>query len=179
MSKFLKYVGVIIASGLYIWAIKFLFEDDNWAGISALTTMLLAIAAFWSIRENRRIRDKDIDRKYKKEALKEISEWSEASYNLFYDMQQIIPNLEPHEARKLEKTLTILWVKRDAIYELACDVDIELAELVNLVKNDLDDYWKKKGGWTPNMKKKQENLLERLFTALFKKTVEKRAKLKL
>jgi len=47
--QLLKYVALIIAGGLYIWVIIILLEDGNWVGISAITTMLLAIAAFWNI----------------------------------------------------------------------------------------------------------------------------------
>lgn len=45
----LKPAAALIAGGLYVWAIVILLENDNWLGISALTTMLLAIAAFWNI----------------------------------------------------------------------------------------------------------------------------------
>ncbi len=48
----LRYAAAIAVGGLYVWAIVFLVRNDNWAGISALTTMLLAIAAFWTIRQN-------------------------------------------------------------------------------------------------------------------------------
>ena len=49
LLELLKYGASIIAGGLYVWVIILLAKDDNWAGISALTTMLLAIAAFWAI----------------------------------------------------------------------------------------------------------------------------------
>ena len=45
----LKYGAALIAGGFYIWAIIILLNNDNWIGISTLTTMLLAIAAFWNI----------------------------------------------------------------------------------------------------------------------------------
>lgn len=68
----LKYVGIIIAGGLYIRALIILAENDNWVGISALTTMLLAIAAFWTIRQNYIFRK----RERKERLLKEIIEWA-------------------------------------------------------------------------------------------------------
>ncbi len=61
----------LIAGGLYIWAIKFLLEDDNWVGISALTTMLLAIAAFWAIRQNHGLRKSE----KRERLLNKIIEW--------------------------------------------------------------------------------------------------------
>jgi len=72
VGKFLRNAGLIIAGGLYIWVITILLENDNWVGISALTTMLLAIAAFLAIRQTR-----SIQRAEKRERqLKEIIEWA-------------------------------------------------------------------------------------------------------
>ena len=72
MIRFLKYGASVIAGGLYIRAIIFLVNNDNWVGISALTTMLLALAAFWAIRQNYQFR-----RQEKKERLlNEIIEWA-------------------------------------------------------------------------------------------------------
>lgn len=70
---FLKFGGSLIAGGLYVWVITILLEDGNWLGISALTTMLLAIAAFWAIWQNYRFREKD----RKERLLNEIIEWAE------------------------------------------------------------------------------------------------------
>ena len=71
LSEPFRYGALTIAGSLYIWAIIFLLRSNNWAGISALTTMLLAIAAFWAIMDNRYGRL--VDRKER--LLNEIIEW--------------------------------------------------------------------------------------------------------
>ncbi len=57
--QLLKYGALIIAGGFYIWAIIILLNNDNWIGISTLTTMFLGIAAFWSIWQNHTFRKRD------------------------------------------------------------------------------------------------------------------------
>jgi hypothetical protein len=139
-------------------------------------TFLLALAAFWSIRENLRVRADDIDREHKRRALQYILDWARKSYDLFYDMQKFH---EINEREMLEKTLTMLWAEKDAIGEAAKDVDSKLVQSVDSVKNNLDSYWREKGSWIPEKIKKAENELEGEFALLFKKAVEIRAKLKL
>ena len=72
MSGFLKYGALFIAGGFYIWAIIILLNNDNWIGISALTTMFLAIAAFWAIWQTRSIQR----RERRDRLLNEIIEWA-------------------------------------------------------------------------------------------------------
>lgn len=68
----LKYAGVLLAGGLYIWALIFLLNADNWVGISAISTMILAIAAFWTIRNSREQEKRD----RKERLLNDIIEWA-------------------------------------------------------------------------------------------------------
>ncbi len=81
---FLKFVAVLIVSGLYVWVITILLEDNNWVGISALSTMLLAIAAFWAIWQNHNFRRETNTRERKVRAAEELLRWSEESLRLFY-----------------------------------------------------------------------------------------------
>ncbi|GEM_PF-6401172 len=78
----LKYGAAVVASGFYVWALKLLVENDNWVGASALSTILLAFAAFWSIRENRRIRNEDAQRASDAKALDVIQNWVDETLNL-------------------------------------------------------------------------------------------------
>lgn len=78
MPEFLKYGAALIAGGLYIWAIIILLNNDNWIGISALTTMLLAIAAFWAIWQNYKFRKED----RQSQSLNEIRTWAREGLNL-------------------------------------------------------------------------------------------------
>ncbi len=73
MKSFWKYGACVVAGGLYIWALIFLVNDDNWVGVSAMTTMLLAIAAFWAILESQ----KDRAVKSRERALEYIIDWAE------------------------------------------------------------------------------------------------------
>ncbi len=81
LSEPLKYGALIIAGGLYIWAIIFLLKSDNWVGISALTTMLLAIAAFWVIRQNYELHK----RERRERLLNEIIEWAAGVANIGFE----------------------------------------------------------------------------------------------
>jgi len=77
MKRFFKYGACVVAGGLYIWAVTFLVKDDNWSGVSAMTTMLLAIAAFWAILESQ----KDRAVKSRDRALEYIIDWAEETIN--------------------------------------------------------------------------------------------------
>ncbi len=88
IAKFLKYGAALIAGGFYIWTIIILFNNDNWIGISALTTMLLALAAFWAIWQNRGIQIKN----RKDRLLNEIIDWAKQLENRMF---------APWEERKL------------------------------------------------------------------------------
>ena len=63
---------MFIAAGLYIWAIIILLNQDNWIGISTITTLLLALAAFWAIMQNYSFRRKE----HRERLLNEIIEWA-------------------------------------------------------------------------------------------------------
>ena len=65
-------LGLLIAL-LIFWGFYGFIKDDNWLAVSALATLILAIAAFWAIRQNYNFR-----RQEKKERLlNEIIEWAE------------------------------------------------------------------------------------------------------
>ena len=72
-----KYLVAIALGGLYVWAILLIVKDDNWNGISAITTMSLAIAAFWAIRQNYSYRKKDSQGKL----MTEIRNWANEGLN--------------------------------------------------------------------------------------------------
>jgi len=63
------WLGIVIA--IFV-GFGFASLYGNWSAFSALATLVLALAAFWSIRENRRIRDED----RKERLLNEIIEWA-------------------------------------------------------------------------------------------------------
>lgn len=73
LLELLKYGASVIAGGLYVWVIILLAKDDNWVGISDLTTMLLVIAAFWAIWQNYMFRKHE----QKERILNNIIEWAE------------------------------------------------------------------------------------------------------
>jgi hypothetical protein len=124
-------------------------------------------------------------RERRERLLNEIIEWAKESYKLFYDMQNVLYRpksdkfLWDTESRELEKSLTLIWGQKDAMTITASEIDPKLSELVNLVKNQLDMYWKEKGSWLPDKIKTEENELEFLFAFLFKKTAEIKANMKI
>lgn len=64
-------LGLLIAL-LIFWGFYGFIKDDNWLAVSALATLILAIAAFWAIWQNYNFR-----RQEKKERLlNEIIEWA-------------------------------------------------------------------------------------------------------
>lgn len=135
--QLLKYGALIIAGSLYIWALIFLLKSDNWVGISALTTMLLAFAAFWSIRENRRIRDEDRKLSFTLRLLDEVRDWAREAVRLGFlynraksesEMIQIINMIE-----EVAKTT-------DAANIAAQVFENELIDPVNRALNVLTKY---------------------------------------
>ncbi len=70
--KGIQFFLLLLIGGAYVWVITFLAENGNWVGISALTTMLLAIAAFWTIWDRREQEKRD----RKERLLNEIIEWA-------------------------------------------------------------------------------------------------------
>ena len=141
----------------------------------AIATFLLAGAAFCAIWQNHLLQK----RERKERLLNEIIEWARESYKLFYDMQQFYSPESNVEIEELEKSLTLLWAEKDAMVSTAKYVDVELTKLVDLVKDRLDNYWKNKGSWIPQVVKETENELEALFATLFKKASETKTNLKL
>ena len=74
----LKYGLVLLIAIVIYWGFLTLYRDDNWLGISALATLLLAIAAFWVIRQNYIYRKED----RKSQSLNEIRNWAREGLNL-------------------------------------------------------------------------------------------------
>lgn len=70
--KSLKYtIGLLIIGGS-IWAGIILYHKDNWIGISAVATLLLALGAFLTIRQNYCLHA----RERRERLLNEIIEWA-------------------------------------------------------------------------------------------------------
>jgi len=142
VDGFLKYVAALIAGGLYIWAIIFLLNDDNWIGISTLTTMLLAIAAFWVIWQNYSFRKED----RKSKALDGIRNWANGGLTLvtriwrlptthakFPPVFEVIAQLSYMESQRH----TLL---RHAKFLNSKDLENTLNKALNAVKNCLESY---------------------------------------
>jgi len=140
MSEFLKYGAVLTAGGFYIWAIVILINDDNWIGISALTTMLLALAAFWSIWHTGHMRRKDIDNNFKSRLMEEIRVWA-------YDARKFLINEDNLDnpigtrADKLQTDLENIFIPNLTITRSAAWLDDKLKlkdEFRNSVERTFD-----------------------------------------
>ena len=69
---FRKYaLGLLLAIGI-TWTYSILIKEDNWLAISALSTLILALGAFMSIRETREIKKSE----KRDRLLSEIIQWA-------------------------------------------------------------------------------------------------------
>jgi len=162
---FLKLGAALIAGGLYVWVITILLEDDNWVGISALTTMFLAIAAFWAIWQNYSFRKKDRKRLIKERALITVRNWANDALGLMTLNAQYTDEHKRSEflygnltlekiqvtkdklLRGFEETLISakLWpdlftLVDEASYMLKEFIEKGMAERPNLTEQDRKDY---------------------------------------
>ena len=64
-------LGFLIVAGVF-WGFVILYNDNNWLGISALATLLLALGAFETIRQNHQLHA----RERRERLLNEIIEWA-------------------------------------------------------------------------------------------------------
>lgn len=132
--QLLIYGALILAGSLYIWALMFLLKSDNWAGISALTTMLLAIAAFWSIRENRRIRLEDRERESRAQALNNIERWIKEALEIKSEYIRV-PRFEVVDSellRRVELKREMLIAQKEHIIMQARSFDSKSMPQLNL-----------------------------------------------
>jgi len=87
----LRYGSGLLIALLIFWGFYGFIKDDNWLAVSALATLILAIAAFWTIRQNYNFR-----RQEKKERLlNEIIEWAMSIISL-----RAKSSYKPYSAKK-------------------------------------------------------------------------------
>lgn len=97
-------MGLIIAL-LIFWAFKILYEQNNWQVISGLTTLFLALAAFWTIRQNYSFR-----RQEKKERLlNEIIEWAIDVAKPKYDLNLVALTSSTKSIDDLRSAQLLSW----------------------------------------------------------------------
>ena len=167
--QLLKYGASIIAGGFYVWALILLAENDNWVGISAITTMLLAIAAFWAIWQNRLLQI----RERKERLLNEIIEWAE-------NILAIIAKYPTVHFEQLEDLLIRangLKAKRYAILE-ASIFDQDLETLASDVSEALKDFVEQADKHAQGMGRKQRIPVPTNLEPTLVKLIEKAAKIK-
>jgi len=70
--KVIKFLLLLVLGVAFVWVVILLAEADNWLGISALATMILAIAAFVTIRNS----NEQEKRVRKERLLNEIIDWA-------------------------------------------------------------------------------------------------------
>jgi len=140
MPQFLKYGAALIAGGFYIWAIIILLNNDNWVGISALTTMLLAIAAFLAIRQNYSLHK----RERKERLLNEIIDWVTEIQTISLDVNIPVTDrpFTKLEAKRIEANVLLRYgipfSKNEYIRAIVCEAFKE--ELQNDVENIINTF---------------------------------------
>src|SRR4030043_2262867 len=70
-------IGLIVLGG-------FMTLYDNWLAFSALATLLLALAAFWTIWDNRQTRRGQRKREHTARSADELCAWAEEALRLYY-----------------------------------------------------------------------------------------------
>lgn len=168
-----KYGALIIAGGLYIWALIFLVSKDNWVAISALTTMLLAIAAFWAIQQNYSFRKRDRKRLIKERALSIVRNWiNDAVWLMMLNAQYADEHSKPEFnygrltlekiqlikdklTRELEETLTSAQLWTD-LFTLLDEANMMLKEFID--KGRAED---------PNLTEKYRKYYVAKFASIF------------
>jgi len=172
--ELLKYAGIIIAGSIYIWVITILLENDNWVGISALSTMILAIAAFWAIRNSREQEKRDKDERL----LNEIIEWAlnftkRPSEKVFRDIagaagtEKVPLYVHAHIVEVMESFVGMSG-KNLYISRIALKFEQGLQKAVEELIKDLDAYVKCLGQWqhelsnaiVRNIPDKEENTIK-------------------
>jgi len=93
---FLKYVSGLLIAGFIFWGFAILVKQDNWLGISALATLVLAVGAFWAIMDNRHART--VDRRER--LLNEIVDWAMDLHKSSLEVN--IPFIDMTRIRELE-----------------------------------------------------------------------------
>jgi len=80
----LRFIFGLLIAVVVLWGLKVFIEEGDWIGLSVVATLLLAIAAFWTISENRYRREKDRETERKARSTKELCEWAEEALRLYY-----------------------------------------------------------------------------------------------
>lgn len=135
LRKYLNNGAVIIAGGMYVWALIILLENDNWVGISALTTMLLGIAAFWAIWDSREREKRD----RKERLLNEIIEWATDIVKFSPMPKQTIFELKLQKEEPDIKDVIMLW--QVSLQELLLPIISKGAYINRVSKNLGKNVW--------------------------------------
>lgn len=106
---------------------------NNWLAFSALATLLLALAAFWTIWENRQTRREDREKERKARSAEELCQWAEEALRLY---------LLPYNYHKGEKTegLSRLIVKNMLMVIASEIIGNEFIELTRKAEEALTKY---------------------------------------
>jgi len=166
------------------WFFRPLYEYiDYWAlPLSAAFMLVLAYMAYISITENRRIREEEIDRDFKRRCLKDIQDWAEKGINVLVswpvvpidrsEMRQMRPHLKPLSA--LNK-----WVM-DASRIFAADDKKALLKKVDEAAENLKQYCEVSEGKLSieGMAQRYDNCIT-LFTEVLERITDLKVKLRL
>ncbi len=158
-------LGLLIAL-LIFWGFYVFIKDDNWLAVSALATLILAIAAFWAIRQNYNFR-----RQEKKERLlNEIIKWAVdiTIYSLEGGVFDIVTLSQGINAGDIleelvndgVKNFRIARSKSTNILTIASKVDQTLNEKVETLVNELRGQIKRLMEYRrdPNRNDRPENI---------------------
>jgi len=130
-------LGLLIAL-LIFWGFYGFIKDDNWLAVSALATLILAIAAFWAIRQNYNFR-----RQEKKERLlTEIIEWA-TDVRRYASIPHIIDHPSNDLMMSADRFFTLKYNgKKFLIAVKKQDIGDDLQSLLSNAIEFLDKNWR-------------------------------------
>ncbi len=133
----LKYAGLLLLGGSFVWVGVILSREENWVAISALATLILAFIASLSIRETRRIREEDRGLDSKRRRVDDVQNWINEVVKLRAESFIPFDEFDTVEVkRRASELFRILansrWVKIEAIrLDLEVKGEIKLLDKVN------------------------------------------------
>ena len=112
--RILKYGLGLLVAFLIFWGFYGFVKSDNWLAVSALATLILAIAAFWAIWQNYSFRKED----RKVSSLKEIRDWANEGLNIVTRIHRL-PTTNPNFPKAWEVVACLSYLKSQKYSENA------------------------------------------------------------
>jgi len=107
---------------------------NNWLAFTALATLFLALAAFWTIWDNRQMRREERKKEHTTSSVKELCSWAEEALRLYY---------LPYNYHKdeIKDGLSVLVIKNMLMVIAATIIGDEFIEPVKRAEKALAEFY--------------------------------------